>query len=423
MPRPDPRLPAGPSAGALTQTVMLHRDPLGTLRAAQARHGDVFTLRLATARPIVVVAAPEAVRPLLRTDPSAARAGSARRAILPLASARSVWGSDEPRHRAAHAPLERSFGPDAVAGLRGAIAEIAERHAAAWPRGRPFRLLPRVRTLMAEIFVRLVLRIDDERRAAAGVAALRRMLWTPGNAPLGVPGEGDGLLGSAATALFERRQAPLARLLAAEVERRRGREPGDGDIIDRLLRADPARTGPDVADELTVLLAAAQEPPAAALTTLLDRLGRDPDLAERFADPRERDAIERESLRLRPAALAGLRRLTARREVAGHVLPAGTIVMVPIPLLHRDPRAFPRPDAFAPERFTGPEPPDLYLPFGDGARRCLGEPLARAELAEIVPAILGRVRLRPLWPQPERAVLRGTILVPHRSGLAVATLR
>jgi cytochrome P450 len=97
--------------------------------------------------------------------------------------------------------------------------------------------------------------------------------------------------------------------------------------------------------------------------------------------------------------------------------------MAPIPLLQRDPRAYPEPDAFRPERWRSGAPPDgAYLPFGHGPRRCLGEHLARAYFDAIVPAILGTVRLRALWPRPERMVVRGTILVPHRSGLAAATL-
>ena len=48
-------LPPGPDDGVLAQTVRLHRDPLGRLRAWQALFGDVFTIRLATARPVVVV--------------------------------------------------------------------------------------------------------------------------------------------------------------------------------------------------------------------------------------------------------------------------------------------------------------------------------------------------------------------------------
>jgi cytochrome P450 len=59
--------------------------------------------------------------------------------------------------------------------------------------------------------------------------------------------------------------------------------------------------------------------------------------------------------------------------------------------------------------------PSVYLPFGSGARRCLGEALAQAEAATIVPTVLSERRIRPLWPREERMVLRGTVLVPHRS--------
>jgi cytochrome P450 family 135 len=415
-------LPPGPTTGPVAQTLAFHRDPLGVLRAAQARHGDVFTLRLATARPLVVVAAPEDVRPLLHADPGAAHAGSARRVILPLASPRSVFAGDDGRHAAALAPVAPLFAPGAVAGHAAAMAQIAERHAASWPRGRPFRLLEGVRALVDEVFVRLVLAVDDDACVAALVAALRRMLRTPGNPPTGVPGEGDGLMGALARPVFDRRHAPLTGLLVAEVERRRADPPDD--LLGRILRADPRRDGAEIADELLVLLAAAQEPPAIALTRLLDRLARGGGgLVERYAnDDGERDAIVRETLRLHPPAVAGLRRLREPRLVGGHRLPAGVVTMVPIPLLHRDPRAFAEPDAFRPERWRAGAPAAPFIPFGDGARRCLGEHLAHAYFDAIVPAILRRVRLRAVWPRPERMVVRGTTLVPHRSTPVAATL-
>jgi cytochrome P450 family 135 len=176
-------------------------------------------------------------------------------------------------------------------------------------------------------------------------------------------------------------------------------------------------------DELLVVLAAAQEPPAVALTRVLDRLARSPELREAFGDPGARGAIVRETLRLHPPVLAVLRRLAVAREVAGHVLPPGVVVMLPFPLLHRDPRVFVAPNAFRPGRWTAADAPaGPFRPFGDGARRCIGERLAHAYFDCVVPAILGCVRLRALWPRPERMVLRGTVLPPHRSGLALATL-
>jgi cytochrome P450 len=129
---------------------------------------------------------------------------------------------------------------------------------------------------------------------------------------------------------------------------------------------------------------------------------------------------------LRPAVHSVVRRLTRPTAIAGHELPAGVSAMVPIVLVHRDPGAFPDPDAFRPQRFledgaaTDGWP---LLPFGGGPRRCLGEPLAHAMIGTVVPAVLDRVRLRPLWPQPERMVVRGTVLAPHRSGLVMAAQR
>jgi cytochrome P450 len=89
--------------------------------------------------------------------------------------------------------------------------------------------------------------------------------------------------------------------------------------------------------------------------------------------------------------------------------------MVPLPLIHRDARFFTDPHRFRPTRWNGMGPLPVFLPFGGGARRCIGEALARAEVAAVVPAVLGRRRLRPIWPRRERMVLRGTVLVPHRS--------
>jgi cytochrome P450 len=387
-------LPPGPRDGVLHQTVAFHRDPLAFLRAGQAEFGDVFTIRLLTVRPVVVAAAPESVGELLEADPDSAHAGEARRSVLPFADPRSVFGGDGAAHRAAQAHVAAALSAGAIDERRAEMAAIAARHAEALPRGRPFPLLQRVRDVTDEIFVRLVLGIDDEGLATRLVASIRHLLSTPGNPPVTLPGPGDGLVGRLGQKLFERRQAPaLAALSEATGDRRR-------------------------AEELMSLVMAAQEPPAIALTWLLDRLGRESDLAESFlAAPEgaEADSVVKETLRLQPPASAALRRLTAPRRVGGHELPAGVDVMVPSTLLHRDPRGFADPDDFRPGRWRETPAPDApFFPFGGGARRCVGEHLAHAEIATVVPAFLAAGRIRPLAPEPEPMVKRATVLVPKR---------
>src|SRR3954465_3753328 len=257
--------PPGPDANVLTQTVAFHRDPLEFLQRAQQEFGDVFQVRLLTARPTFVVAAPEAVESLLDSDPERAHAGEARRAVLPFASSRSVFGGDADAHRAARARIAPAFAPEAIDCRREAIAAIASRHASGWPTGRPFRLLSRLRTLCDEIFVRLVLGVRDEQIARELTEAIGRMLRTPGNPPVTLPGKGDGLMGELGHALFEQRQAPVLGTLSRAVEARRAERIKDSDEVDVLgcvVAAEADLTTEQIVDELISLLMAAQEPPA-----------------------------------------------------------------------------------------------------------------------------------------------------------------
>jgi cytochrome P450 len=416
-------LPPGPARSPLVQTVAYHRDPLGLLRRARARHGSVFALRLAGKGPLVIVADPAAVDGLLDSDPERAAAGAARRFILPAASPASPFGADGDAHRAVRAVMEPAFAPEALAAREHELAAVAAAHVEGWPAGRPFRLLPRMRTIAAEAFVRVVLRIADPARRDALVLAVRRMLLTPGNPPVGVPGPQDGPAGRAVTALLRRRMAPVLALVADEARRRHAAaDPGD-DLLGRLVAA--GTTPEHAADRLLVVLAAAQEPGAIALTNVVYELARHPGLQDRFLEqPDARGALVDEALRLRPAASAALRELRRDERVDGHLLPAGADVAVPSPLLHRDPRSWRDPDAFDAARFAaGPPPGAPFFPFGGGARRCIGEPLARAELRAVLPVLLERRRFAPAWPREERMVVRGTVLVPHRSALVRAPRR
>jgi cytochrome P450 len=419
-------LPDGPRAGRLAQTVALHRDPLGFVRSAQDRFGDAFTVRLATTGPIVVLTGPEAAAALPPADPALAHAGAARRAVLPMASPRSIFGGDGAAHDAARARVAQAFTPAAIARRGKGIASIARAHVGRWPRGRPFRLLPRMRALADEIFVRELLGVEDPERAPALIAAIGSVLWTPGNPPTTIPGPDDGLLGRVVDVEFRRRRARVAAVLEAEIAQRRGRgQPGPG-VLGLLLAHEPARTPQEIVDELLVLLMAAQEPMAAALTWVTLAIARQRDAADdvvrRGLDDEWGGAVIDEALRLHPPAVAVLRRLTAPLRVGDLELAAGATTMVPIAALQRDERMWDTPDAFRPQRHLDGSRRGPLLPFGAGARGCLGEPLARAQLRAVVPLVLGELRPRPVWPTPERTVLRGTILVPQRSGLVRATV-
>jgi cytochrome P450 len=118
-----------------------------------------------------------------------------------------------------------------------------------------------------------------------------------------------------------------------------------------------------------------------------------------------------ETLRLYPPAPSlFLRR--ARRDVplGPWCLPKGALVRITPWVIHRDPRWFPEPARFDPERFTAEaqaqRPPCSYLPFGGGGRTCLGRDFALAELSLVTAMVLQRFELSALpgQPAPEPAV-------------------
>ncbi|XP_058498464.1 cytochrome P450 3A40-like [Solea solea] len=88
------------------------------------------------------------------------------------------------------------------------------------------------------------------------------------------------------------------------------------------------------------------------------------------------DMAVNESMRLYPIA-GRLERMTKTSvEVNGVTIPKGTIIMVPIYVLHRDPALWPEPEVFKPERFSKENKdnidPYAFLPFGSGPRNCIG---------------------------------------------------
>jgi cytochrome P450 len=94
-----------------------------------------------------------------------------------------------------------------------------------------------------------------------------------------------------------------------------------------------------------------------------------------------------ETLRLRPALLTGGPRETPRKgiQIDEVFIPGNTNVLVPVSLIHRDPRWWQDPEDFIPERFgerrqemgTDQAP---YLPFSLGAYSCPGKNLAQLSL-------------------------------------------
>jgi cytochrome P450 len=114
------------------------------------------------------------------------------------------------------------------------------------------------------------------------------------------------------------------------------------------------------------------------------------------------DAIVKETLRLYPAIFTFMRTCVAATSLGDYAIPVGMDVSIVPYVTHRDPRFFPEPDAFRPERFlpapgttTAPEIDRYaYIPFGGGARICVGNVFAMVEMTMMLATIASRFSLR-----------------------------
>ena len=112
-------------------------------------------------------------------------------------------------------------------------------------------------------------------------------------------------------------------------------------------------------------------------------------------------AVFAKTLRLWPVAPMMFRRALEDHPVRGWTVPRGTIVVVSPWVTQRDPRWWPEPEAFRPERWlraadggdAAGRPRMAWFPFGGGPRVCIGEHFATMEGALLLATIAQRWRL------------------------------
>ncbi|MDK2743440.1 MAG: cytochrome P450 [Nitrospira sp.] len=194
------------------------------------------------------------------------------------------------------------------------------------------------------------------------------------------------------------------------------------DVLSLLLAAKDAEGQPlrdeEIRDELMTFLLAGHETTANALTWTWFLLSQFRSVRDRLAQelktvvgnrlptaadvPRLRYTrmVWDESLRLFPPAWILHTRIgqAEDRLPSGAVLPARARVFISPWNLHRNPRWFPDPNRFDPERFSEENkrtrPAFSYFPFGGGGHRCLGESFAELEGLLILATVASKIRLR-----------------------------
>jgi cytochrome P450 len=209
--------------------------------------------------------------------------------------------------------------------------------------------------------------------------------------------------------------------LDAIVERQASSSEDASDCLSLLCAATDETGTPlsnrEIRDELLTMIMAGYETTTSALAWTFERLLRSPEAMARLQDELAAgsdtylDAVVKEVLRLRPVVPVVARKVREDVALNGHTIPAGSVLMVSLYLLHRDPGIHSDPDEFRPERFLEGQG-EPWHPFGGGVRRCLGASFAQLEMATVIREVLAHATLRASDPADEPIARRRFTFAP-----------
>jgi cytochrome P450 len=319
-----------------------------------------------------------------------------------------------------------------VPAIKAAVTDLVRR----WEhRAEPVDIVPEVMRLAFDVVTRVLCGHDLRHRADEVIPAIVHVLSAM------FPGSPELLLPSWLPGPHRRRLRATQRVLDAAV----------GELIDTrperlvaaLQEASDVDTGEplsrrQVMDELKTHLLAGHETTGCGLAWTLYELASHPEVYDRLRaeladvlgdrDPDAEDVprlaylgqVVDESLRMHPPIPMFPREPVRDVEVGGYRIPAGSTLFVSPLTTHHDPRHWPDPERFDPDRFAADRPGPArytYLPFGGGQRRCVGAPLAELEIRIAVAMIARRFRLTPV--PGHRVDHHSLISLRPRSGLVM----
>ncbi|MFC8828633.1 cytochrome P450 [Streptomyces sp. NPDC057137] len=329
-------------------------------------------------------------------------------------------------HRRQRRLCQPSFHPTRLAGYGAVFARAAELKAGSWRDGDVLDITQEMMTLTTRATMETMfsgsLPTETMRQSLADtatiVSAFFRRMMTP------------ALLRQLPTRQKRRYDEARSRLAAtiAEIVAERRADPTDrADLLSALVAAvDEESEGgqkqlndDELADEALTFFLGGMETTAITLAWALHLLATNPDIQRRLqAETDDVLAAGRleaehlpsldlaarvvtETLRLYPPAWMMTRAVRQDTELGGVRLKGGSTIVLSPYLLHRRPDLYTDPDRFDPDRWIGAQPDRAtYIPFGAGARKCIGDQFALTEAILALTAIVARWELTPVGDEP-----------------------
>jgi len=386
------------------------RDPWTALRE-WAREGDVVALQF-PGRSMHMVTDPDLIERVLVSEAASFTTSTAQRQTFEGIEDDAVTATEGERWKRLRRALQPAFTRQGIREYGDRMATRTADHVGGWDDRERVDLLAEMRLLALQILGDTLLGVDvDGDEATVHEAADALVAKTDFRRP------GQLLPDWVPTPTNRRFRLAVGDLDAYVADALADADPGEDTVAGVLLAAQERGdvSMAEVADNLTGLLLAGHDSSAVTLTYAWYELSRHPEIREGLVDEGEHvvgdfgglpDAgdfedltrtrnVVRETLRLYPPAFATSRETTERVTLGGYELPAGTQLMLPQWVLHRDDRFWDDPDAFDPSRWERDvdRPEYAYFPFSGGPRHCIGMRFARLELTLALATMVQRVIL------------------------------
>ncbi len=448
-PAPVRPLPTPPATVQVRLLRRLFSEPQGVLDELAA-YGPVVGLGAPPAR-FAIVGDPAAIRELVAMPNDTFRWNHKFNLLAVVVGSGSMIVSDGADHRRRRASVQTAFSRRRLARWIPMILErIDDRIDAAVPardteRRVPIDLYEFARELVLEMVTHALFgaRVADEHAAEFGelFRTAQQYLERPAYRQLPHPFP----IGARGRVRADRQRFDA--IVDAEIARRRSEPSGDPFDVLEVLVADGSLDDSEIRDQVNTLIGAGFDTTAAAVAWTMISIGDDTDIWGRLRS--EADDVlgddasaagdaqlqrldlaartVRESLRLHPPGVLSPRETARDVVVAGHTIPAHTLVAWSAYLAGRDPAAWPDPMRFDPDRFLDVSDDQralmdaAWLPFGGGRRNCIGFALAQIELTLIVARVAQRLDVELRLEGPPTPV--GMVVNRPRGGVPAVVRR
>ncbi|MBF2078989.1 MAG: cytochrome P450 [Synechococcales cyanobacterium T60_A2020_003] len=418
-------------------------DPVGYLECTHQRYPDLFrSPGIGFGDDIVIVSHPQAIQYILMNDRKLFHASGELNLILePLIGDASVIAIEGDRHKQRRQLIMPSFHGDRLSIYGETICKLTQSIFDAIPPGETFS----ARTITQQVSLQIIFDIVfglSEGEKSQQIKTLLTAMADRFSSPLA-----SALLffkslqknwgPRSPWGYFLQLREQLDHLIYAELQDRRT-HPDDSrtDILSLMMAARDEEGQPmtdkELRDEIMTLLFAGHETTATAMAWALYWLHRCPEvktklLAELDSLDGETDpmtiakqpyltAVCQETLRRNPVAMLTFPRVAQEPvEILGYQFEAGTIFMGCMYLTLQRDDLYPNPKAFRPERFLEKKySPYEFIPFGNGARRCVGEALALYEMKLAIATAMMNYQMELADSRSEVPRRRGVTLAPSR---------